>query len=90
MGWSRWLTGGLGRASSAAQFHPGAVTSDYPVPVVPSTLFGFGQGVMKYFVYQDPSWSYVGYRFDRFREDAATVAATLNATDPDLSAARRR
>jgi feruloyl esterase len=90
MGWSRWLTGGLGRASSAAQFHPGAVTSDYPVPVVPSTLFGFGQGVMKYFIYQDPSWSYVGYRFDRFREDAAAVAATLNATDPDLSAFRRR
>jgi feruloyl esterase len=89
-GWSRWLTGGGERAPTGRQFHPGALTTDYPTPVVPSVHFGFGQGVMKYFIYQDPSWSYVGYRFHRFRQDAATVAATLNATDPDLSAFRRR
>lgn len=45
---------------------------------------------MKYFIYQDPSWSYVGYRFDRFQEDTKAAAATLNATDPNLSAFRRR
>ena len=89
-GWSRWLTGGLDRDSGANQFHPGANAPDHSAPVVPSVHFGFGQGVMKYFIYQNPSWSYVGYRFDRFRQDAATVAATLNVTDPDLSAFRRR
>lgn len=89
-GWSRWLTGGGERAPTGSQFHPGALTPDYPTPVVPSVHFGFGQGVMKYFIYQDPSWSYVGYRWDRFRRDAETVAATLNAADPDLSAFRQR
>ena len=89
-GWSRWLTGGGERAPTGRQFHPGALTPDYPTPSVPSVHFGFGQGVMKYFIHQDPSWSYVGYRWDRFRRDAESVAATLNAADPDLSAFRQR
>ena len=89
-GWSRWLTGGLDRNSGANQFHPGANTGGHSAPDVPSAHFGFGQGVMKYFVYQDPNWTYDGYRFDRFREDAAPAAATLNATDPDLSKFRSR
>ncbi len=45
---------------------------------------------MKYFVYNDPDWSYVGYDWDGFEKDAERVAQTLNATDPDLSAFRER
>jgi feruloyl esterase len=45
---------------------------------------------MKYFVYNDPDWSYVGYDWDDFEKDAERVAQTLNATNPDLSAFRER
>jgi len=60
------------------------------MPLVPTAHFGFGQGVMKYLIYHDPDWDYTDYDFDTFREDAKLAAATLNATNPDLSAFRKR
>ena len=45
---------------------------------------------MRYFVYNDPEWSYVGYDWDDFERDASRVAQALNATNPDLSAFRER
>jgi feruloyl esterase len=45
---------------------------------------------MRYFVFNDPEWSYQGYDWDKYQKDSERVAQTLNATDPDLSAFRER
>ena len=89
-GWPRWLTGGLKYQSDQDEFQGGVDVGEAKAPVTPSTHFGFGNGIMKYFVYNDPDWTYQNYNFDRLREDSARVAETLNATDPDLSAFRKR
>jgi feruloyl esterase len=89
-GWSRWLTGGLTYLSNAQEFQAGVDPGPFEAPVVPNAYFGFGNGIMKYFVYNDPDWSYVGYDWDDFEKDAERVAQTLNATSPDLSAFRER
>jgi hypothetical protein len=49
-----------------------------------------GNDIMRYFIYNDPDWTYVGYDLENLRRDAARVAQTLNATDADLSAFRAR
>ena len=89
-GWPRWLTGGLKFQSDMNEFQGGVEVGDYPAPITPNALFGFANGIMKYFVYHDPDWSYTDYTFDTFREDAKLVGATLNATNPDLSEFRER
>jgi feruloyl esterase len=48
----------------------------------------FGLGFMRYFLYHDPQWSYVGYDWDGFEQEARPLAAVLNAENPDLSAFR--
>ena len=89
-GWSRWLTGGLEGQGSLDEFQGGIDTGDFEPPAAPNAYYGFGNGIMRYFVYNDPDWSYVGYDYDRLEKDAARVAETLNSTDPDLSAFRER
>jgi len=90
-GWNLWLTGGLDLGSDVEDFQEGAVTvSEFEAPVAPSAHFAFGNGVMKYLVYHDPRWNYANYDFETFQFNAAKVAPTLNATNPDLSAFRRR
>ena len=64
--------------------------SDFPAPVTPNANWAFGNGVMKYLVYHDPEWLNTDYSFQTFRRDTAAVAPTLNATNPDLSAFRKR
>lgn len=91
LGWTLWLTGGLDHQVDVANFQEGARTaSDFPAPVTPSAHFAFGNGVMKFLVYHDPDWNYANYTFETFRSDVATVAPTLNATNPDLTAFRKR
>ena len=89
-GWPRWLTGGLKFQSDVNEFQGGVDVGDYPAPVVPAVHYGFGNSIMKNMIYHDPDWSYAGYTFDTFREDAKLAAGTLNATNPDLSAFRKR
>jgi feruloyl esterase len=89
-GWPRWLTGGLKHLSSLDDFQGGVDTGDFEAPVAPSAFYGFGNGIMKYFVYNDPDWTYEDYDFDTLERDSARVAETLNATNPDLSAFRER
>jgi len=90
-GWNLWLTGGLDHQVDVADFQEGARTdSGFPAPITPSASFAFGNGVMKYLVFHDPDWNYADYSFETFRSDVATVAPTLNATDPDLTAFRER
>jgi feruloyl esterase len=90
-GWMRWLTGGLKYAKDLSDFQDGVEsTGGHAIPVVPSAHYGFAEGVMKYLIYHDPDWNYANYNFDTFREDAKLAAATLNATNPDLSVFRKR
>ena len=89
-GWPRWLTGGLKFQSDLDEFQGGIDVGDTVAPVAPSAHFAFGNGVMKYFVYNDPDWTYKNYNFDTFYEDTKRVGETLNATNPDLSAYRKR
>ena len=76
-GWASWLTGGTQSSSRNNGAQP-----------IPNAHFGFSTGIMKYMVFHDANWDYSTYRFDNFTEDTAQMAATLNATNPDLSAFR--
>ena len=89
-GWSRWLTGGLKYQADLDEFQGGVDVGDFEAPVSPSAFYGFGNGIMKYFVYNDPDWSYKNYNFDTLIKDSELVAETLNAVNPDLSVFRKR
>jgi feruloyl esterase len=89
-GWPRWLTGGLKYQADLDEFQGGVDTGDFEAPVSPSAFYGFGNGIMKYFVYNDPDWTYVNYNFDALQKDSEQAAEILNATNPDLSAFRKR
>jgi len=89
-GWSRWLTGGLKYQADLDEFQGGVDAGPFKAPVVPNAFYGFGNGIMRYFLFNDPEWSYVGYSYDSFEKDSARAAQTLNATSPDLSAFRER
>ena len=89
-GWARWLTGGLKYQAAVDEFQGGVDTGDFEAPVMPSAFYGFGNGIMKYFIYNDPQWSYVDYDYDNLEKDSRRVRETLNATNPDLSAFRNR
>jgi feruloyl esterase len=89
-GWNRWLTGGLKYQADVSEFQGGVDVGDFKVPVAPNLFYAFGNGIMKYFVYNNPDWTYENYDFDRLERDSARVAETLNATNPDLSAFRKR
>jgi pimeloyl-ACP methyl ester carboxylesterase len=89
-GWSRWISGGLA-AAAEGEFQDGIpIDPDLAAPVAPSAHFAFGNGVMKYFVFQDPDWDYSTYDFSTFWSDVAAVAPTLDATDPNIDAFRER
>jgi feruloyl esterase len=89
-GWPRWLTGGLKYQADLDEFQGGVDVGDFEPPKVPNAFYGFGNGIMKYFVYNDPDWIYKNYNYDTLRKDSERVAETLNATNPDLSAFRKR
>jgi feruloyl esterase len=89
-GWPRWLAGGLKFQEDIDEFQSGIEIGDYPEPVTPNAHYAFGNGIMRYFIYHDPDWSYADYDFETFREDAKLAGETLNATDPDLSEFRER
>ncbi len=89
-GWPRWLTGGLKYLRDLEDFQEGVDDGGFEAPVAPNAMYGFGNGIMKYFVYNDPDWTYEDYDFSTLKQDTERVAATLNATSPDLSAYRER
>jgi feruloyl esterase len=86
-GWPMYVTGGLKYHANVEQVGLG---SDFPTPVLPSGQYGFSTNFMKYLVYHDPNWTYKNFKFDSFAEDVKLVANTLNATNSDLSAFRKR
>ncbi|SDJ63762.1 tannase/feruloyl esterase family alpha/beta hydrolase [Aliiruegeria lutimaris] len=89
-GWSRWLTGGMKYQDDDASFQEGVGSGGFEEPVSPSAFFSFGNGIMQNFVYHDPDWTYDNFEFSTYEEDASAAAETLNATNPDLSAYRKR
>ncbi|BCS95280.1 putative esterase [Desulfoluna limicola] len=89
-GWPRWLTGGLNYQEDLAGFQGGVAAGDFKQPLTPSAFYAFGNGIMKYFIYNDPDWSYVNYDYDTLTEDSKRIGETLNSTSPDLSAFRKR
>ncbi|UCB54133.1 MAG: tannase/feruloyl esterase family alpha/beta hydrolase [Thiotrichales bacterium] len=89
-GWPRWLTGGLKYQADLDEFQGGVDAGDFEAPASPNAYYGFGNGIMKYFVYNDPDWTYVNYNFDTLQEDSKRAAEILNATSTDLSAFRKR
>jgi len=89
-GWSRWLTGGLKYQASLNEFQDGLDIGGFQAPVEPNAFYGFGNGIMRYFVFNDPNWSYATYNFDNTQKDTKQAAEILSAINPDLSAFRKR
>jgi len=87
LGWGRWITGGY-NPENDLDFHPGADADDFADPVVPNARWAFATGLMRYFIFNDPNWSYEGYDFSDFAQRSAPAAQTLDADNPDLSAFR--
>lgn len=54
-------------------------------PGVPNLQFAYGTEFFRYFIYNDPEWSYLGYNFEDWQRDSAGSAALLNSTETDLS-----
>ncbi len=89
LGWDRWITGGYNPGDSM-EFHPGAEAEGFADPVSPNARWAFGTGLMRYFVFSDPDWSYAGYDFSDFTQRTTAIAQTLDADSPDLNAFRAR
>jgi hypothetical protein len=71
-GWQAWLVGRPGVAG----------------PGRPSLAYGFSYDFLRYFVKQDPKWSYQNFNLATFTDETKALQATLSPTDPDLSAFR--
>jgi hypothetical protein len=89
VGWEMWHTGGY-EPGEDLDYHEGADSDAFSAPATPNAAWAFSTGIMRFFLYNDPDWSYAGYEFEDFPEKAARVAPTLNADNPDLSAFRAR
>ena len=89
LGWDRWVTGGYD-PGDALEFHPGVEAEGFEDPVTPNARWAFATGLMRYFIFSDPQWSYKGYDFSDFAQQSAPIAQTLDADNPDLSAFRAR
>ena len=89
LGWERWITGGY-NPDDSIEFHPGAESEGFTDPVSPNARWAFGAGLMRYFVFSDPDWSYAGYDFSDFSQRTAAIAQALNADSPDLNTFRSR
>jgi feruloyl esterase len=73
-GWAPWLVG----------------KADAGGPGRPSLAFGFGIDFLRFFVKQDPMWSYKAFTLSTFTDETRVLQATLSPMDPDLSAFRAR
>jgi len=73
-GWGPWLVGQPNVAG----------------PGRPTLAYGFGVDFLRYFVKQDPTWSYTAFDLSTFTAETTLLQATLSPMDPDLSAFRGR
>jgi pimeloyl-ACP methyl ester carboxylesterase len=90
-GWSQWMSGGLKHeVFRNLMLRFGVVLEGEDVPEVPNMKYAFLMGVMKNIIYNDPDWSYVGYDINELRKSRGATAQNYDATNPDLSAFRKR
>jgi len=89
VGWELWHTGGY-EPGEELDYHEGADSDEFTAPATPNASWAFSNGIFRFFLYNDPDWSYAGYDFSDFAQKAARVASTLNADNPDLSSFRAR
>jgi feruloyl esterase len=57
---------------------------------MPNIHFALGTEFAKYFVFEDPNWTYANFDFAGWRERTAAQAQLLNATNTDLRRFRAR
>jgi feruloyl esterase len=73
-GWGNWLVG----------------TTDPSRRGRPSLAYAFSYDFLRYFVKQDPAWSYTNFDLATFTEETKALQATISPMDPNLSAFRTR
>lgn len=73
-GWASWL-GGMSNVGGAGR---------------PSLAYGFAYDFLRYFVKQDPNWSYKDFNLATFTNETKALQATISPSDPDLSAFRAK
>ena len=73
-GWENWLVG----------------QADADGPGRPSLAYGFSYDFLRYFVKQDPAWSYTAFDLSTYAAETRVLQATISPMDPDLSAFRSR
>jgi feruloyl esterase len=71
-GWGLWLAG---RENGTG-------------PNRPSLAYSFGFDFMRYFVKQDPNWTYLDFNLAALAGDMRLIQATVSPNNPDLSAFR--
>ena len=76
--WGPWITGVEARAMSATGNQ------------APTVQGAFATEFFKYIVNADSTWDYTKYDLSHWAADTKRAAATLNATNPDLSAFKAR
>ncbi|MFT4519318.1 MAG: hypothetical protein ACI9JM_001714 [Halioglobus sp.] len=85
-GMGQWLTGGLKHIS----VEDGETDADgHRVPLTPNFSFGFGNGIMKYLIFNDAQWDYSRYDYNQIYPDTREAESILNATDPNLDTFRK-
>jgi pimeloyl-ACP methyl ester carboxylesterase len=73
-GWPAWISG----AAREGQ------------PPAPSLRYAFGTQLFKYLVFNDPDWDYSKYDLSSWKADTKRTASSINATNPDLDAFKRK
>lgn len=73
LGWDMWIT--------EDQDILGAF---FGIDDVPNAQYGFGEDIMRYFVYNDPNYDFRDFDFETDVRDTSRAAAILNATNPNL------
>ena len=74
-GWPAWISGTTPREGQQAG---------------PSLRYSFGTQLFKYLVFNDPDWDYTTYDLSTWKTDTQRIASVINATNPDLSAFKRK
>jgi feruloyl esterase len=73
LGWDMWITEG----------HD-ILGAFFGIDDIPNAQYGFGEDIMRYFVYNDPNYDFRDFDFETDVHDTARAAAILNATNPNL------
>lgn len=82
-GWNLWVIGGY-KFDVFFDFYEGVDDGIFVVLFVFNGLWVFLIGILKYFIYNDFDWSYVGYDFFDFGRKVVWVVFILNVDNLDF------